>query len=174
MITREAKIGLLMVAVLVGVFGFLVYKRIHRPMEALGGETDQSATFDPNNLAADNETTDPFQQERPAFRRRETPRIVNEFEEVAEKVERKAKELVEEAEVEVTSFAKEKRRPERARIVEEFVSEDDQANPFDKAKVTKDRRQDLQVPEPTEDAFDNVRGQLEPPRSLPTTQWTSI
>ena len=39
--TREAKIGLLMVAVLVGVFGFLVYKRVHRPAEAFA---DQTAT----------------------------------------------------------------------------------------------------------------------------------
>ncbi|MEI8021570.1 MAG: LysM peptidoglycan-binding domain-containing protein [Schlesneria sp.] len=33
--TRETKVGLLMVALLVGVFGFLVYQRIHRPAEGL-------------------------------------------------------------------------------------------------------------------------------------------
>ena len=33
--TRETKVGLMMVALLVGVFGFLLYKRIHQPMEGL-------------------------------------------------------------------------------------------------------------------------------------------
>ena len=33
--TRETKVGLMMVALLVGVFGFLVYQRIHRPSEGL-------------------------------------------------------------------------------------------------------------------------------------------
>ena len=37
--TREAKIGLMMVALLVGVFGFLLYKRIHRPPEILADQT---------------------------------------------------------------------------------------------------------------------------------------
>ena len=39
--TRETKVGLLMVALLVGVFGFLVYQRIHRPTEGLA-EQDSS------------------------------------------------------------------------------------------------------------------------------------
>ena len=33
--TRETKVGLMMVALLVGVFGFLIYQRIHRPLEGL-------------------------------------------------------------------------------------------------------------------------------------------
>ena len=33
--TRETKVGLMMVALLVGVFGFLLYKRIHQPLEGL-------------------------------------------------------------------------------------------------------------------------------------------
>ncbi len=36
--TRETKVGLLMVMLLVGVFGFMVYKKIHRPSEALAGQ----------------------------------------------------------------------------------------------------------------------------------------
>ena len=37
--TRETKVGLMMVALLVGVFGFLLYKRIHRPAEMLAGQS---------------------------------------------------------------------------------------------------------------------------------------
>ena len=48
--TREAKVGLMMVAVLVGVFGFLLYKRIHRPAEAFAG---QNAMDDERAVAAD-------------------------------------------------------------------------------------------------------------------------
>lgn len=36
--TRETKVGLMMVALLVGVFGFLLYKKIHRPLEGLAGQ----------------------------------------------------------------------------------------------------------------------------------------
>ena len=36
--TRETKVGLLMVVMLVGVFGFMVYKKMHRPSEALAGQ----------------------------------------------------------------------------------------------------------------------------------------
>jgi hypothetical protein len=39
--TRETKVGLMMVALLVGVFGFLLYKRVHRPAEVLA---DQETT----------------------------------------------------------------------------------------------------------------------------------
>ena len=35
---RETKVGLLMVVMLVGVFGFMVYKKMHRPSEALAGQ----------------------------------------------------------------------------------------------------------------------------------------
>ena len=37
--TRETKVGLMMVALLVGVFGFLLYKRVHRPAEMLAGQS---------------------------------------------------------------------------------------------------------------------------------------
>ncbi len=36
--TRETKIGLLMVVMLVGVFGFMVYKKSHRPSEAMADQ----------------------------------------------------------------------------------------------------------------------------------------
>jgi len=41
--TRETKIGLAMVLLMAGVFGFLVYKRINRPVEE-GAETEQTAS----------------------------------------------------------------------------------------------------------------------------------
>jgi len=42
--TRETKVGLLMVVMLVGVFGFMVYKKMHRPSEALAEQNTGSAT----------------------------------------------------------------------------------------------------------------------------------
>ena len=42
--TRETKVGLLMVVMLVGVFGFMVYKQIHRPSEALAEQNTETVT----------------------------------------------------------------------------------------------------------------------------------
>ncbi len=48
--TRETKVGLLMVALLVGVFGFLVYQRIHRPAEGLAEQDSlEIRTNNPDN-----------------------------------------------------------------------------------------------------------------------------
>jgi nucleoid-associated protein YgaU len=51
--TREAKIGLLMVAVLVGVFGFLIYKRVNRPTDISSTDATMEVTE-----SADHETND--------------------------------------------------------------------------------------------------------------------
>ena len=42
--TRETKVGLLMVVMLVGVFGFMVYKQMHRPSEALAEQNTETVT----------------------------------------------------------------------------------------------------------------------------------
>ena len=42
--TRETKVGLLMVVMLVGVFGFMVYKKMHRPSEALAEQNTETVT----------------------------------------------------------------------------------------------------------------------------------
>ncbi|MEK6259796.1 MAG: LysM peptidoglycan-binding domain-containing protein [Planctomycetota bacterium] len=42
--TRETKVGLLMVVMLVGVFGFMVYKQMHRPLEGLAEQKAESVT----------------------------------------------------------------------------------------------------------------------------------
>jgi nucleoid-associated protein YgaU len=44
--TRETKVGLLMVVMLVGVFGFMVYKQMHRPLEGLAEQQNESVTPD--------------------------------------------------------------------------------------------------------------------------------
>ena len=41
---RETKVGLLMVVMLVGVFGFMVYKQMHRPLEGLAEQKAESGT----------------------------------------------------------------------------------------------------------------------------------
>ena len=57
--TRETKVGLMMVALLVGVFGFLLYKRIHKPLEGLA--TQESAELQ-------EESRDPFDPNRDTSR----------------------------------------------------------------------------------------------------------
>ena len=59
--TREAKIGLLMVAVLVGVFGFLVYKRVTRPIDQ-NPDVDQQVT-DVRDATTDSNNTEPYEDE---------------------------------------------------------------------------------------------------------------
>lgn len=48
--TRETKVGLLMVVLLVGVFGFMVYRKLHEPSKALAGQNDreESTNGEPN------------------------------------------------------------------------------------------------------------------------------
>ena len=47
--TRETKVGLLMVVMLVGVFGFMVYKNMHRPSEAMADQNREAVA--PENEA---------------------------------------------------------------------------------------------------------------------------
>lgn len=59
--TRETKVGLLMVVMLVGVFGFMVYKKMHRPSEALAGQHAEEATSEGSATAArEIESVSPF------------------------------------------------------------------------------------------------------------------
>lgn len=47
--TRETKVGLLMVTLLVGVFGFMVYKKMHRPAEALAEQNTEAVVISEAN-----------------------------------------------------------------------------------------------------------------------------
>ena len=76
--TRETKVGLMMVALLVGVFGFLVYQRIHRPSEGLAEqdspEIRTNDSKEVNSRRDDNEfatfdRTDQPKRERPSASR---------------------------------------------------------------------------------------------------------
>ena len=58
--TRETKVGLLMVMLLVGVFGFMVYKKIHRPSEALAGQPVEGNPADRATGGKDS-TASPFE-----------------------------------------------------------------------------------------------------------------
>jgi nucleoid-associated protein YgaU len=63
--TRETKVGLLMVALLVGVFGFLVYQKIHRPLEGLANQDSTNAAIqEPDDSPFGNEAQTPRDQER--------------------------------------------------------------------------------------------------------------
>ena len=47
--TRETKVGLLMVVMLVGVFGFMVYKKVHRPAEAMANQNRETTSPESND-----------------------------------------------------------------------------------------------------------------------------
>ncbi len=182
--TREAKIGLLMVAVLVGVFGFLVYKRMHRPIEALADQrgfrdaevvaeeedapkqSDDDLFSRPRSqLSSQNSLQAPprqIEEEVLTFARREPSGIMREVEVVANKVEEFADEAIED----VKSLGRDKRRHDKPRIPDEFTADDDDASLFNRPRETNQRAQELQPPEPQENTFDDVPGQLAPPRVL--------
>ena len=70
--TRETKVGLMMVALLVGVFGFLIYQRIHRPLEGLAVQEPQEKR--PSRLSAEDlEPEESRSQEVDTFSKRERP-----------------------------------------------------------------------------------------------------
>ena len=63
--TRETKVGLLMVALLVGVFGFLVYKKIHRPLEGLANQgSTNEAIQEPDDSPFGDDIQTPRDQEQ--------------------------------------------------------------------------------------------------------------
>ncbi|HEY4261650.1 MAG TPA: hypothetical protein VGM98_15880, partial [Schlesneria sp.] len=57
--TRETKAGLLMILMLGGVFGFMVYKRMQHPSAAMA----QQITPEEESIAQSKESADPFQTE---------------------------------------------------------------------------------------------------------------
>ena len=72
--TRETKVGLMMVALLVGVFGFLLYQRIHRPTEGLAEQdspeirtnrSDDAIPKDDDNEFATFERSDRLERGQP-------------------------------------------------------------------------------------------------------------
>lgn len=88
--TREAKVGLMMVAVLVGVFGFLIYKRIHRPMDLRADQrilNEETSTANQDDFPPPrNEITLPDRQHRPSKTVRDAKAVVRKVEELAEDV----------------------------------------------------------------------------------------
>ncbi len=75
--TRETKVGLMMVALLVGVFGFLLYQRIHRPAEGLAEQDSPEIrtprSDDVDSKGADNEFATFERSDRPEKGRSSVP-----------------------------------------------------------------------------------------------------
>jgi nucleoid-associated protein YgaU len=61
--TRETKVGLMMVALLVGVFGFLLYKRIHQPLEGLADQEKTRQSSDELDGSPGDGEPDPLRNE---------------------------------------------------------------------------------------------------------------
>lgn len=150
--TREAKVGLMMVAVLVGVFGFLVYKRVHRPSEAKAAEEiareehhdhDRGDEF---GGAPRREAGFDFEEHR------KPPTVV-------EKIENTMESAVDEFEQEIKSLAKPKAKPKRhaaAREPEPAHKEEELVD-FEPPRTTPERHHRIEVPEPVENDFDRFR-----------------
>ena len=151
--TREAKVGLMMVAVLVGVFGFLVYKRVHRPSQALAStktlddhEHDQGGDEEPAGL--------PRHERDFGFDDRKPHGLV-------EKIENTVEAAADEFEQEVQALAKAKPKLKRhapTREPEPSTKDDDFAQ-FEPPRTGADRHQHqrIEVPEPVENDFDQLR-----------------
>ena len=134
MMTREAKIGLMMVAVLVGVFGFLVYKRIHRPMDL---RAEQKVLNEDATVA----NQDDFPPQRNDFalpdRSQSSSKVVRDAKAIARDVEDLAEDVVEE----VGSFVEKKVRSEKRSIPNDFSDDVDVVNVAELEPPRADRAQ---------------------------------
>lgn len=169
--TREAKVGLMMVAVLIGVFGFLLYKRIHRPAEAYAG---QRATEEVGAATDDSDVPQQFGDELLPRRKKETTRIgrdvmkiergagkaVKSIENAAEGAAKLAIDTIEE----INPFESEKPKRPKASLPTEIPSDNDEFAEFEKPGNRNRRSAPAELPDPVDVAFQDNREQLAPPR----------
>ena len=155
--TREAKVGLMMVAVLVGVFGFLIYKRIHQPNEGRAAQTVSNKASVETDLGGPQQQSDDF--DAPPARRQ--PLAVREV----EKVEMEADDFADVV-VQVTRPNVDRNKLAPPKV--ESSNDDDfaQFEPPRNTRVKTEKIQSIPIPEPVEDAFDDFREPSTPPRKL--------
>lgn len=157
--TREAKVGLMMVALLVGVFGFLLYKRIHRPPEAMAADTartDDLLAAD-EQLLAQNLDDELRPQRKPSRIVRDIEKVEHNVGKAVKKVEKAvegAEKLAVDTIEELNPFGAEKRKAEKPRIPVELPSDEDEFAQFQKPREPEERRLKAPVIEPSADAFD--------------------
>ena len=153
--TREAKVGLMMVAVLVGVFGFLIYKRIHQPNEGRAAQTVSNKASVETDLGGPQQQSDDF--DAPPARRQ--PLAVREV----EKVEMEADDFADVV-VQVTRPNVDRNKLAPPKV--ESSNDDDfaQFEPPRNTRVKTEKIQSIPIPEPVEDAFDDFREPSTPPR----------
>lgn len=171
--TREAKVGLMMVALLVGVFGFLLYKRIHRPAEALAGQSVQ----DEQKAAADAESIPQLDDDLIPRRKKEPSRIGRDIKKIertagkvvkdVEKVAQGTEKLVVDAVEELNPFATDNRRREKTRLPAQIPADRDEFSQFERPRDSDDRTAKQEAPEVIDDAFGDAVEQLAPPRANP-------
>ena len=156
--TREAKVGLMMVAVLVGVFGFLVYKRIHRPSDLSAAQR----VLDDTESVANDEDED----SKPRFgglqvpdARRKTSQASRDF----ERVEQQAEEFVED----VVTFTRNKKRPAKPAVPQEIEAADEDFVQFENPRKSDSRPRKIAVPERDENPFEDAADSLKPPQIIP-------
>lgn len=163
--TREAKVGLMMVVVLVGVFGFLIYKRLHLPNE---GRAAQSVASDNSPPAVDpigGTVGDTLQQttiELEPAPIQSPPQIIREVEKIdvaAEKVAEDFADDVVEASQQVVDRVKSATKKIRPANDDDFAQ-------FEPVKVRQAPPQTIQIPEPADAAFDDYREPTPAPRKI--------
>ena len=157
--TRETKVGLMMVALLVGVFGFLLYKRIHKPLEVLATqestdsvETEPDQPSERQSKTSRRDQNDSVVFEKPKPRRTERP--------VASKSSDDFSASLLENDVEIS-----KPTPVRPRLKppEVLKSDEDEFDQFVAKQATASHKARETRMEPANDAFDDLTSSKQKP-----------
>ena len=163
--TREAKVGLMMVVVLVGVFGFLIYKRVHLPNEGRAAQSVASDNVPPAVEPVAGGVGDALQQTTITFEpapATNSPQIIREVEKVEAAVAKVAEDFAEDvvaASQPVVDRAKNATTKSRP-------ANDDDFSQFEPVRAPQSQPQTIQIPEPAEAAFDDYREPTPAPRKI--------
>ncbi len=167
--TREAKVGVMMVALVVGVFGFLLYKRMHRPPEILAeqvAQNDSQGLADQREIGLDRDRnrSQPMEQEPKSERFRESRGNRREIELASETVDTFGDDVGET----VNPPANDRRNREKPSLPVDISSADDDFGLFQQTRESRVPPARVRSPDPVDDAFDPpVQQQMQPPRTIP-------
>ena len=147
--TRETKVGLMMVALLVGVFGFLVYQRIHRPSEGLAEqdspEIRTNNSKEVNSRRDDNEFATFDRTDQPKRERPSAPRTLPEVDFATPTSENNDR----------ISEQRSNQWKSKSKPTTVVASDDDGFDQFEKKSNPKKTVPRERPAEPAEDSFDN-------------------
>lgn len=160
--TREAKIGLLMVVVMVGVFGFLVYKRVSRQAEIRAAAAAEQEIADGEEIVTDDQSVAQSEDDSQFLPREEKPGFVDEIKKVGHKVEEFAEEALEEVETVVRGSVRRETLP----LPTDLDLEKDDSPQIERSRENIEHRRETRLPEISDDSFGRAPESLSPPRDV--------